>query len=253
MSLTINSSGYNYLSGLFSANKSNYSTIGLEANLLDYSLIKSGAYGKLVNTYYSKIASDDSESSTSDVKKNTSNLNEIKRDSEDLSQAANKLLNNGKNSIWEKKDVEKEDGTTVKEYDKDAIYNAIKDFADKYNQLVDSGQKADSTGILTQVAGMVTGSSSTINTLAKAGISIDKDNHLSVDEDFLKNNADMTVVKDLFNGVGSFAYQVGAKASMTNSYANTELSDITGSKSYNNKGSYKLSASDIVSSFDTSS
>jgi flagellar capping protein FliD len=137
------------------------------------------------------------------------------------------------------------------DYDKDKIYSAVKSFADAYNNLVDSGQKSESIGILSQVASMVTTSAKSAQTLGKAGITIDKDNHLSVDEDFLKNKANMTYVKDLFNGTGSYAYQVATKSSMANSYASNELASMTGRKSYTSNGDYSLSADDMISKFNT--
>ena len=52
----------------------------------------------------------------------------------------------GKNSIWNEVESTDEEGNVTKDYDKDQIYNAIKGFADAYNELVDSGQKSGSTG-----------------------------------------------------------------------------------------------------------
>ena len=97
---------------------------------------------------------------------------------------------------------------------------------------------------------MVTTSSRAATTLGKAGITIDSDNHLKVDEDFLKNKANITYVKDLFNGTGSYAYQVATKASMANSYASSDLTRITGRKSYTNTGEYSISVNDMIKSFD---
>ena len=59
----------------------------------------------------------------------------------------------------------------------------------------------------------------------------------------------MTYAKDLFNGTGSYAYQVATKASMANSYASNDLASITGKKSYTNQGSYAISADDIINKF----
>ncbi len=251
MSLTINSSNYNIISGLFSSSSTSSSSSsifgGLESSIMDLSLIKSGSYGKLVSSYYAKTSTEEEEDST-EIK---SNLSEIKNYSSDLSKATDALLSKGADSIWNKVEIESEDGTTTTDYDKDAIYEAISKFADAYNDLVDSGQEADSLNILSQVASMVTTTSNASNTLAQAGVYIDSSNHLYVDEDYLKNNANMAVVKDLFNGTGSYAYQIATKASMTNSYASTALSDITGSKSYTSDGSYNLSTSDLMSAFDT--
>ncbi|MBQ6461864.1 MAG: hypothetical protein IJJ59_00890 [Pseudobutyrivibrio sp.] len=256
MSLTINSFGNNSIYSLFGgSNSSGVSSMfgGLEGSLSSLSQIKSGSYGKLVKSYYAKYDKEGNlkSDSTKKSKAADSNLSEIRNDSSALSKATDKLLAKGKNSIWDQVETTDEEGNTTKDYDKDKIYGAIKDFTEAYNELVDSGQKAESTGILSQVASMVTTSAKTAQTLGKAGITIDSNNHLNVDEDFLKNKANMTYVKDLFNGTGSYAYQVATKSSMANSYASNELAQATGRKSYTNTGDYSLSADDMISKFNT--
>jgi hypothetical protein len=257
MSLTLNSFNSDSIYSLFGSSSGNsVSSIfgGLEASLTNLSQIKSGTYGKLVKSYYSKYDTEGNLKSESGKKSkaDTSNLSEIRNDTSDLNKAADTLLARGKNSIWEKVETTDEDGKTTTDFDKDKIYKALDSFVKSYNELVDSGQKAENTGVLTQVAAMVTTSSSSAQTLGKAGITIDSNNHLNIDEDFFKNKANMTYVKDLFNGTGSYAYQVATKSSMANSYASTELSNITGKKSYTSQGSYSLSADDIISKFDQS-
>ena len=256
MSLTINSFGNNSIYSLFGgSNSSGVSSMfgGLEGSLSSLSQIKSGSYGKLVKSYYAKYDKEGNlkSDSTKKSKAADSNLSEIRNDSSALSKATDKLLAKGKNSIWNQVETTDEEGNTTKDYDKDKIYGAIKDFTEAYNELVDSGQKAESTGILSQVASMVTSSAKTAQTLGKAGITIDSNNHLNLDEDFLKNKANMTYVKDLFNGTGSYAYQVATKSSMANSYASNELAQATGRKSYTNTGDYSLSADDMISKFNT--
>ena len=256
MSLTINSFGNNSIYSLFggsSNNGVNSAFGGLESSLTSLAQIKSGSYGKLVKSYYEKYDSDGNlKSDTSKkVKADTSKISEIRNDSVELSKATDKLLAKGKDSIWNQVETTGEDGKVTKDYDKDAIYKAVSDFAKAYNELVDSGQKSESTGVLTQVAAMVTTSAKTAQTLGKAGITIDSKNHLNVDEDFLKNKANMTYVKDLFSGTGSYAYQIATKSSMANSYASNELANIIGRKSYTNTGDYSLSADDMVKAFDT--
>jgi len=256
MSLTISSFANNSFSSLFGTSSSTSSAFGgLETSLTSYAQLRNGSYGKLIKSYYSKYDSDGNLKSKSDASDTTSKseLGQIKTDSADVSKAADKLLSSN-SKLWEKIETTDDDGNTSIDYDRDAVYNAVKSFADKYNSLIDSGQKSESTPILTQVAGMVTSTAKTSQTLAKAGISIDSSNHLVVDEDFLKNKADITYVKDLFSGIGSYAYQIASKASMINSYASADLSNITGLKSYTSSGSYSSpSIDDMISSFDTRS
>ena len=256
MSLTINSFGNNSIYSLFGGSSSsgvNSMFGGLENSLSSLSQIKSGSYGKLVKSYYSKYDSEGNLKSDASKrsKADTSNLSEIRNDTSDLSKATDKLLSKGRDSVWNQVETTDDEGNVTKDYDKDAIYNAVNSFVKSYNELVDSGQKSENTGILTQVAAMVTTSAKAAQTLGKAGITIDSDNHLNVDEDFLKNKANMTYVKDLFNGTGSYAYQIATKSSMANSYASNELANITGRKSYTSTGDYSLSADDMIKAFDT--
>lgn len=231
------------------------STTGLENVLSDYTTLQTGSYGKLLKSYYAKFDTDTlptSKNNKTKSSKDTSLLSETKKDSDKLNEATSKLLSKGSDSIWKTESKTTEDGKVTKEYNKDKIYAALSDFTKAYNDLVDSGQKSETTGILTQVSSMVTGTNSIKSMLGQVGITIDSKNHLNIDEKFFKEKADMTTAKSLFNGTGSYAYNVATKASMVNSYSSSNLSKLTGSKFYNSAGSYSLSASDVVGSLDTS-
>ncbi len=252
MSLTINSFGNNSIFSLFGGgDNTTNNTFGLGNSLGDLALIKSGAYGKLTKAYYTKLEADGTRVTDKFSKspENTASLNSVRNDTSGVVKATDELLSKDKNSIWNQIEVEDEDGNKTMDYDKDKIYDSISKFTKAYNDLVDSGQEANHTGVLTQIAAMVTTSSNAARTLGKAGITIDKDNHLNVDEDFLKNKANMTYVKDLFNGTGSYAYQIATKSSMANSYASSQLADITGRKAYTNTGSFEVPTSDMMNMF----
>ena len=142
MSLTINSFGNNSIYSLFGGNNSsgvNSMFGGLEGSLSSLSQIKSGSYGKLVKSYYSKFDNEGNLKSDTSKKAKAadSNLSEIRNDTADLSKATDKLLAKGKNSIWNEVETTDEDGNTTKDYDRDAIYKAVNDFAEKYNELID--------------------------------------------------------------------------------------------------------------------
>ncbi|MBP5325215.1 MAG: hypothetical protein J6Y86_06970 [Pseudobutyrivibrio sp.] len=252
MSLNINSNNNSFYS-LFGGSSSGSNTIfgGLEGSIGSLSQLRSGSYGKLIKSYYAKYDSDGNLKSDSSKKSKaeTGNLGQVRNESAALNKATDKLLAKGKDSIWNKVETKDEDGKVTSDYDKDKIYNAVNDYVKAYNSLVDTGKSAEGTGVLTQLASMVTTSAKAVNTLGKVGISIDTANHLSIDEDFFKNKANMTYAKDLFNGTGSYAYQVATKASMANSYASNDLASITGKKSYTNQGSYAISADDIINKF----
>ncbi len=72
MSLTINSFGYSSISSLFSNSLNNSMFNGLESSLTNYSQIRSGSYGKLVESYYDKYDYDGNLKSDTSSKKSSS-------------------------------------------------------------------------------------------------------------------------------------------------------------------------------------
>ena len=75
--------------------------------------------------------------------------------------------------------------------------------------------------------------------LSSTGITADKDGRLSMDETKFKSS-DMSAAKSLFNGTGSYAYQVSAKASMINYNAETEQKK---ANTYTHNGAYSYNYS----------
>jgi hypothetical protein len=75
-------------------------------------------------------------------------------------------------------------------------------------------------------------------------VTIGTDGKLSVDEETFKK-ADMTVAKSLFNSTGSYAYQIGTKASMINSAVVTQSSG----SAYTSTGA--LSTSSLINSYNS--
>ncbi|MCR5144278.1 MAG: flagellar filament capping protein FliD [Lachnospiraceae bacterium] len=219
MGLTISGYDLNSISTLFSSfNKgSSNNTIGFDYSMLsEYNSIKSGTYYKLAKKYYA----DDTNPATkawNDSKVNTvDELSRQKTQATELYDSANVLLDRGEKSLFNKVEVEDEEGNITSDYDRDKIYKAVKDFVDDYNDTVDIAEDSDVTGVLTATSGMTNLAAVNSKSLADIGITIGNDSKLSVDEDAFKK-ADMNQVKSLLNERGGFAYQVSAKASMINS------------------------------------
>ncbi|MCF0128533.1 MAG: hypothetical protein HUJ70_08160 [Pseudobutyrivibrio sp.] len=254
MSLTINSNNFNAISTLFSGLSTGQtsSSTGLESMLGDYYSIKSGSYSKLMNSFYNTYGKEGFEElgNKVDASADTKELNVIRNDAKAVKEASDKLLDTGKNSLFNKVEITAEDGTKSMDYDREKIYSAVKDYVDAYNDLVDSGQEANATNVLTQLAGMVTTSAASSKTLASVGITIDSDNKLSINEETFKK-ASMSTVQDLFNNKGGYLYRTSTKASMIDSLASSQLSSITGQKSYTSGGNYNLSMSDVLNQFNT--
>ena len=217
---------YSFLfSNLNGSNNSN--NIFNSINLSDYNSIKTGTYGKLLKEYYKKV---DTEETDSTSKKNTVNkpdseaikeLKQIQTDANALRDAAGKLMQRGSSSTLGSDDMNK-------------AYAAVKDFADKYNTLMEEGSESDSKSIKRTAEGMVDLMKDYKESLNEIGITIDKDNKLVVDKDtFMKSSMDN--VQDLFRGNNSLSYLTSMRAV---SISNTAYSESNQSNLYTGNGSY---------------
>lgn len=196
-------------------------------NLSDYNSIKSGTYGKLLKEYYKKADTDEIDSTS---KKNTVNksdseaikeLKQIQTDGNALRDAASKLMQRGSSSALGSDDMNK-------------AYAAVKDFADKYNTLMEEGSESDSKSIKRTAEGMVDLMKDYKESLNEIGITIDKDNKLVVDKDaFMKSSMDK--VQDLFRGNNSLSYLTSMRAI---TISNTAYSESNKSNLYTGNGSY---------------
>ena len=206
---TINGFDSNSISSLFSGlgtTNTNSSSNGLMGiNLNDYASIKNGSYGKLVKSYYAldeeqKTKDANSKNDTDDT---DATIRNIKTASDDLKDSAA--------ALYSSKALFAKDANG--EYDMEAIYEKVNAFIEDYNATVEAVGSAETDSIATAGASLVNNTTNNVDMLSKMGITVDgSDFTLSIDkEKFMKSN--VSDVKSMFSGVGSFAYQVGAKAS----------------------------------------
>ena len=206
---TINGYDSNSISSLFSTlgnnNTNASSSNGLFGiNLSDYASIKNGSYGKLVKSYY---ALDDEptkdKKSKNDTDDTDATIRNIKTAADDLKDSAS--------ALYSSKDLFAKDKNG--EYDMEAIYEKVNAFIEDYNSMIGSVGSAETESIAKAGGNIVNATSSNIDMLSKLGISVSgADFTLSIDkEKFMESK--ISDVKSMFSGVGSFAYQVGAKAS----------------------------------------
>jgi hypothetical protein len=226
---TGNYSNYSNLFGstsLFSSSTSSSGT-GIESLLSDYASIKSGTYGKLMKAYYEKnpTATGIAGSSNGASADTTTQIKELESTSSDLSKSASALYSSSAKSLYE-------------EGNEDNLYKAVSDFTEKYNSAVKAAGDSNNTKVLRSASNMTSAATYNSNLLAKAGITIQSDNTLSIDEDTFKK-ADASTKKTLFSGAGSFAYQTGTSASFMNLYASQDASKSSGL--YNSYGTYSTS------------
>lgn len=264
MALTI-SSNAQMVGSLFSSMSSNAgnrlgsslfsSTDLLGINYMDYSSIRSGSYYKLLDAYYSlentsgtASKSDSVEDALSSITQNNkwysstsmatdsaAKLAGIEEKATKVNESADALITVGTKSLFRETTSTDEAGKTTTGYDVDKIYAAVKDFADKYNGLVDSAKDSNVKQITNIVSSMVSYTAQNEKLLSKVGITVDAEtNEWKIDEEVFKK-ADMSMVKSLFNGTASYAYQISVKASMIDYYAQNEASK---ANTYGSKGQY---------------
>ncbi len=230
----------NSISYLFGSNSSTSGGYSLYNSLGDYSSIRTGSYKRLLKSYYAQQETNNKESTAT----NTDSLEkkallEVKSSADILGEASNKLLS-GK--LFEKTDITVKDANTgtssvTKDYDRDAIYKAIKGFVDSYNDTLDSASEVDSTSVLQKTLFMTNQTSAYKKSFSNVGITIASDNKLMVDEAKLKK-ADINELKTLFTGFNSFASKTTQKAS---AIANASTWS-AGTKTYTRSGTYNLSS-----------
>lgn len=224
LSSFFNSSGYSKSSAAGSLNF-----------LSDYASIKNGSYHKLMKAYYNgndKI--DPLVANTATSKESAKKLTAIESDADDLKEVADELYNGGTKSVFKQTDIKQEDGTTKKGYDVDAIYKKVSQFVDSYNDMLDSGDEVESESLERAMKNLQTVTGANERKLLDIGITVKGDGTLDLDEETFRK-ADMGNVKALFNGTGSYGYQVSARASMIDYAAQREASK---ANTYNKYGSY---------------
>lgn len=189
---------------------------GLGINLADYASIKNGSYSKLMKSYYAMDETEEAKKSNSknDTDDSDATIKSIKNTTKDLKESAEALY--GSKALFEK--------DANGEYDMEAIYEKVSAFIEDYNSVIESVGSAETESIVNAGANVVNATSSNIKMLSKLGISVSgSDFTLSIDkEDFMKSN--ISDIKSMFSGVGSFAYQVGAKASRIYSMVEDKVS-----------------------------
>ncbi|SFA76905.1 hypothetical protein SAMN05216249_10264 [Acetitomaculum ruminis DSM 5522] len=241
MALTVSTmSDSSSVSTLFSGlGKNNYTSKRTNSSQNDdfslsmYGSLRNGSYRKLVKAYYAKETKT-SQSVTSDDKTATKNsYAKLKTDTSNLKTVADSLAFNS--SLFDKKEVTKEDGTTESEYDMDTLYSKAKSFVESYNSSLEDFDKINNSRMLQQGVFMTKATKTFEAQLKKIGITIGEENKLSIDEKTFKEGS-VHDVKALFYGSGSYASKIGNYASKVEGYAATAVSKISGL--YTNEGSY---------------
>ena len=145
-------------SGFNSSSSNNSFGIG-SLDLSTYNSIKTGAYKQLLKSYYAKnpVSSNSSSSKTDNSSATTISSQKINATkTKDASKAVvNDATDLRKTSLWQKKSVTNEDGTTENKYDADAIYKAVSAFVKDYNSMIDATGDSSDTSVLWKASKMV--------------------------------------------------------------------------------------------------
>ncbi len=210
---------------------------GMSNMLGDYSMIKSGAYKKLLNSYYKtqseNVTSSDETDEEDTSSKATGTLLNVRSDAESLKSAVDALNDP---SLY-KPTGKDEDGKDI--YDTDKIKEALQSFVDTYNSYVDSAGKVDNKSVLRTALNVVNRTSSNKGLLSDIGISVDKDNKLKLDEEKF-SKAYLTTVSSLFEGYGSYGNSISQKASESYKLANSAAYTNKHGASYTYNGAYSI-------------
>ena len=209
------------------------SSIDNSFSLADYAAIKNGSYKKLMRSYYKQEEEEKAAAAPGDSR---NKLTSIKASADELKSAVDALQ---KDDLWKMKKYMKTDKETgedieVEDYDWEAITSAVKKYTDAYNNLIGAAGDSDTKDVLMNASWLTKMTASNGRTLAKAGITIGRDNKLSVDENALKES--ISTVKLLFKGYNSFADKASSKAEgISNSAARAASNKAS---AYDKHGSY---------------
>lgn len=210
-------------------------TYSANNNMLgDFSMIKNGTYKKLLNAYYAKKSdqSTDETEDSSEKKSEKTKLLQTKTQAETLKKAADDLKN-GK--VFEGT-VDEATGKVT--YDREEITKKLTSFVDAYNDMLDSSSDVDTKSVLQKTLWMIGNTKANSSLLSKVGISIGKDNKLTLDKDKVKE-ADINSLKVLFSGKGSLSDKVSSKSTEIGNLANSAIKSLGNKGSaYTNTGNY---------------
>ena len=235
-------------SGLNSSSSNNSFGIG-SLDLSTYNSIKTGAYKQLLKSYYAKnpVSSNSSSSKTDNSSATTISSQKINATkTKDASKAVvNDATDLRKTSLWQKKSVTNEDGTTENKYDADAIYKAVVKY---YNSMIDATGDSSDTSVLRTASNMVNTTKANSKVLKELGISVDSNNKLVIDKDTFMA-ADMSVAKSAFAGAGSFGQSVANSAASIYSSSATTLAKLQTQNLYGSDGSYSYVSASVYNQF----
>lgn len=205
------------------------STIGnssINSLFNDYSMLKTNGYRNLVNSYYKQSANTTinaiygNNSSLSNQNFDSKSFETLRDNAGELYTSSMDLASVGSKSLFKT--------NSEGQYDTEKISKAVESFVSNYNKTLDAAGKVSNSQASRTSSYMVSGTKAYENSLNKIGITIGKDNKLSLDTKKLQESK-MSDIKSVFNGTTSYASNMATKAV---SLSNTSSLQLT----YNQEG-----------------
>lgn len=232
----------------------------------DYSMIQSGAYKKLLKSYYSEIKGTDSTGSSDrsektyrysiksskdlDAEKTGKNLEKKEPAfvsagvSDDVTTLASitansKTLANSASALVSKSLYETEDskGNPV-----DAVKNvkkALQSYVDAYNNYMKTGRKTYTTSIQNKNLDMFKENAEHAQALKDIGITTGTDGKLVFDESKI-TSSNLSDVQELFQKKGSYGESMNKLATEVNNISNSNTYNSGSGSSYSTSGAYSV-------------
>ncbi|MBP1577684.1 MAG: hypothetical protein J6C75_04295 [Oscillospiraceae bacterium] len=218
-----------YVSNLLSANQKNYNKSlisgfnsanklgGISSVLSDMSssfttleFMKSGAYSKLINKYYSQMNAKDTSAQALAV-------DNARKSAVELNSAANSI---SRTSLYKTDSAD----------NRKKILDAAKQFVSAYNQSMTDVAEVDDVKMLQKGVSVVSMTAAVSGSLGRVGITIGEDNKLTIDEKKF-SEASMGQLEAVFSGNNSYTNRIAQKAVMIAN--NASVSGYTANGSYN--------------------
>lgn len=227
----LNSGTNDIYSSIFGTSSS--SSTGNTFSLGDQYMIRNGTYKKLMKAYYT---TDETESESSDSTEDTDSKTSLLGVKANAASLNNSLEDLKKTSLFEAAGEDEEGNKT---YDREKILDAVKSFVEDYNDYIKSSGDLDNVSLLRKSVKMTKLTDINSGLLSQVGIEIKGDNTLELDEEQL-NEAKITTLTTLFNGVGSYGDQVQQAARQSYQQANSLAYNSGSNSSYNVNGGYAM-------------
>jgi len=222
--------------------------------LSDHASIRNGSYRKLMNAYYGPDRDRVNgmvNSSLSTSRDSSKQLRDVQNNADTLKKSADALLATGSRSVFSETNITTTDDkgvkTTTRGLDTDAIFKAVSTFVNDFNNLIEKGRESNTSSITSRINSLTNMANANKNLLGQAGITVNAEGRMSIDENAFKK-ANMSTVQSLFHGTGSFAFQVSAQSSLIDF---TAANEATRSNTYNASGGFtnNFSTGNIFGSF----